>query len=141
MKGARILKGLAAGLAGGLAGALVMGKAHGLISRLIADGIARPPAEDSTVLVARALTRPILGRELTAEEARKAGPMVHYAFGASMGAAYGALAEFVPSITAGNGALFGVIIWLGAHVIAVPALGLSAPVTQSPGFPVKCRNS
>jgi uncharacterized membrane protein YagU involved in acid resistance len=28
--------------------------------------------------------------------------------------------------------LFGAAIWLDAHVIAVPALGLSEPVTNSP---------
>jgi uncharacterized membrane protein YagU involved in acid resistance len=33
----------------------------------------------------------------------------------------------IPAITAGNGALFGAIAWLGADEIAVPAFGLGKP--------------
>jgi uncharacterized membrane protein YagU involved in acid resistance len=57
---------------------------------------------------------------------------VHYAFGASVGAFYGAVAEIVPRVTAGLGLPFGAAVWLGAHVLVVPALGLSEPPTRRP---------
>jgi putative membrane protein len=59
------------------------------------------------------------------------GPAVHYAFGASMAAIYGTLLEREPVIRAGWGIPFGVVLWVGAHVIAVPALGLSEPIIRS----------
>ena len=59
--------------------------------------------------------------------------VAHYAFGATVGATYGVLAEFAPAVTAGYGSAFGAMIWLGSHAIVVPALGLSPPVWQSRG--------
>ena len=124
----QIWKACIAGLAGGLLGSLVMGKVHSAVGQLVS---APPPqGEDSTVKTASALSRAVLHRDLTREEKQKASPIVHYAFGGSIGAAYGAIAEFVPILRAGSGVLFGSAVWLGAHVIAVPALGLSKPVTR-----------
>jgi len=57
---------------------------------------------------------------------------VHYAFGAGVGAIYGALAERAPVVSAGLGLLFGAAVWLGAHVITVPALGLARPPARQP---------
>ena len=42
-----------------------------------------------------------------------------------VGALYGAAAEIVPRVTTAFGLPFGVAVWLGAHVIVVPALGLA----------------
>jgi uncharacterized membrane protein YagU involved in acid resistance len=41
------------------------------------------------------------------------------------------LAETVPPASAGYGAVYGSAVWLGADEIAVPALGLSGPPTQT----------
>src|SRR2546428_810438 len=54
------------------------------------------------------------------------------AVGALVGAVYGAVAEIVPRATAAAGLPFGVAIWLGAHVIAVPALDLAEPPIRRP---------
>ena len=37
-----------------------------------------------------------------------------------------------PRVTAAVGFPFGVAVWLGAHVVAVPALGLGNPPTRRP---------
>jgi putative membrane protein len=68
---------------------------------------------------------------LSEQEKKIVGPAVHYAFGASMAAVYGTLVECAPVTRAAWGMPFGVVIWLGAHVITVPALGLSEPITRS----------
>ena len=57
--------------------------------------------------------------------------IVHYSFGASVAAIYGTTAELVPLVSNGWGIPFGAAVWLGAHVITVPALGLSDPITHS----------
>jgi uncharacterized membrane protein YagU involved in acid resistance len=87
--------------------------------------------EDSTVRAASAVSRGILGRDLTDEQKKIAAPLVHYLFGASIAAVYGTAVEFVPDMCAGSGLVFGATVWLGAHVIAVPLLGFSEPVTES----------
>jgi uncharacterized membrane protein YagU involved in acid resistance len=69
---------------------------------------------------------------LAEEEKKAAGTAVHYGFGASVGGVYGVVAEMTPLVTRGGGVPFGTAVWLGAHVIVVPALGLSSPVTRSP---------
>ena len=44
---------------------------------------------------------------------------------------YGAAVEVLPVLGTGLGMPFGAAVWLGAHVITVPVLGLSEPVTRS----------
>jgi putative membrane protein len=56
---------------------------------------------------------------------------VHYGFGTSIATFYGAAVEILPVLRTGWGMPFGVAVWLGAHVITVPALGLSGPMTSS----------
>jgi uncharacterized membrane protein YagU involved in acid resistance len=92
---------------------------------------AQPDKEDSTVKAASAISRAIFHHELTADQKKVAGPAVHYAFGATAAAMYGVLVEFRGSASLGFGLPFGAAVWLGAHVITVPALGLAEPVTGS----------
>jgi putative membrane protein len=91
----------------------------------------QPDKEDSTVKTASAISRAIFHHELTADQKKVAGPTVHYAFGTTMAALYGVLVELRPSTRLGWGLPFGAAVWLGAHVITVPALGLSEPVNRS----------
>ena len=121
------------GLIGGVIAAGAMSVTHRLVDD-VAPKSETPPAsqeEDSTVKVASAVTRRA-GYRLAEDEKPRAGTIVHYAFGASVGAFYGAVAAIVPRVTAGLGLLFGVAVWLGAHVIVVPALGLAEPPTRRP---------
>jgi putative membrane protein len=122
------------GLVGGLIGAAVMSAGHAAITTI--GG--REPAsavtqeEDATVKVADRLSRIVRGRGLADSEKPAAGNAVHYGFGATMGLLYGAAAVVFPAITAGAGTGFGAAVWLGAHAIVVPALGLAGSPLQQP---------
>jgi putative membrane protein len=121
------------GLVAGLLAAGAMSLAHRGVEEMLPKPSAQAAQqpEDATVKVASAILR-LGGRTLAENEKPMAGTIVHYAFGASVGAIYGALAEMVPRITAGIGLPFGLAVWLGAHVITVPALGLAEPPTRGP---------
>ena len=126
-------KGFLAGAIGGLAGSFAMSQFHSLVLRDVPTSSEAGEAgkEDSTVRAASAISRAVFHHELTAEQKKLAAPGMHYGFGASMGAIYGTLVESLPPEYLGWGIPFGVAVWLGAHVITVPALGLSQPVTRS----------
>ena len=123
-------RGLLAGAVGGLAASFLMGSVHALAQK------ASPPKKkqevDPTEKVAAAISKNVLNHTPTRREKKAAGPVVHYLFGAAVGAAYGVAAETIPAVRTGFGSLFGAAVWLGAHVVAVPALGLSEPITKSP---------
>jgi putative membrane protein len=129
----RWLHGSLAGLIGGLLASGAMSLGHRLVSDVVpkAEGPQEQAAEDATVKVASQALR-LVGRTLDESDKPLAGTIVHYAFGALVGAVYGAVAEFVPRVTAGVGLPFGVAVWLGAHVITVPAVGLAEPPTRQP---------
>jgi len=88
-------------------------------------------SDNPTVKVAEAITRPLLGRELSKGEKKTAGAVVHYAFGALVGGIYGMLNEATPAARAGFGLAYGAAVWLGADEGMVPALKLSPPPQDS----------
>jgi putative membrane protein len=49
-----------------------------------------------------------------------------------VGAVYGAAAEIIPMVSRGFGLPFGAAVRLGAHVVAVPALGLTESPVRRP---------
>ena len=141
-----IWRGAIAGLAGGLVASWVMNEFQtgwSAAAKKIKRSSDQPEGEgtneenqhdsqdgdDATVKVAKKITAPFRTRPLSKQEKKKAGPIVHYAFGGSMGALYGAVAERLPSVKNGFGMTFATALFLGADEIAVPALGLSL---QSP---------
>lgn len=131
-----MVRGTVAGCIGGLLAAGAMSLAHVLISAAVSKSQrqaeqASPKEEDATVKVAAAVVSSF-GYQLKEDDKSKAGTVVHYAFGGGVGAVYGALAELTPNVRIGLGLPFGVAVWLGAHVITVPALGLTKPPTQQP---------
>jgi uncharacterized membrane protein YagU involved in acid resistance len=130
--------GMVAGLVGGVIAAGAMSVLH---TGLTALGFAARPQEpdteqreeeDATVKVADGIARWLLQRPLPEDRKPLAGTLVHYAFGAGLGAFYGAVAAVVPRITVAVGLPFGLAVWLGAHVITVPALGLAPPPIRRP---------
>jgi len=138
--------GALAGLIGGVLGAGAMSLAYTLMAatdrspRDGADATSRGPTdagagelreEDATVTVATRLARRF-GYTLEEADKAKASELIHYAFGGSVGAAYGALVEIVPAVKWLWDVPFGAAVWLGAHVIAVPALGLARPPAERP---------
>lgn len=92
----------------------------------------RQGPDDATVEAADRISRQVAGRGLDVEERAVAGPAMHYLFGAVAGAAYGALAEVAPPVTAGAGLPFGAAVWLAADEIALPLLGLTPSPEDSP---------
>jgi putative membrane protein len=91
------------------------------------------PREDATMKAADAIVATATGgRHLSREDRQKAGPVVHYAFGAVMGGLYGGLAEYSDAVKSGMGTAFGTVLFAGADLVAVPALRLSAPLKEYP---------
>jgi putative membrane protein len=122
------------GMLGGLVGAAAMSAVHTALSRL--QPPEPPPSlereDDSTVKVAEALSRTIRRAPLPESAKPIAGSVVHYAFGATMGLAQGAVAGRIPLAGLGGGLGFGAAVWLGAHVVTVPALGLAPSPRSQP---------
>jgi uncharacterized membrane protein YagU involved in acid resistance len=121
-------QGLLAGALGGLVASFAMSEFYSLLPR--DEQYSQPDKEDSTVRAASAVSRTLFHHELTPDQKKIGGSVVHYAFGTTIAALYGVLVEFRESTRFGWGLPFGAAIWLGAHVITVPALGLSEPVTR-----------
>lgn len=135
---------IGAGALGGLAGAFVMNQFQALVS-LASKKLSEQEGgdeqkqdeqgqkgDDATVKTAKAISSGVLGHELTEDEKKWAGPLVHYSLGTVLGAIYGAMAEAMPVVSIGAGSAYGAAVWAGADEIAVPALGLSGPPTESP---------
>jgi putative membrane protein len=125
------LLGLAAGLVGGLAGSLVMAQFHRLWAKMTGSGL-EEKVMDSTVKAASAVSEGVMEHPLAEHEKPKAGAAVHFGFGGSMGALYGMSAAMSPKVRTAAGMPFGAGLYVAAHGAALPALGLSNPVTQQP---------
>jgi uncharacterized membrane protein YagU involved in acid resistance len=74
----------------------------------------------------------VLDHELTAEEKKVAGPLVHYAYGTGIGALYGGLAQKYKTTKSGFGSAYGAAAWALGDEAAVPALGLGKKPTETP---------
>ena len=61
---------------------------------------------------------------------KQAAPVVEYAFGALCAGVYGAVAEYLPSVTAGFGTVYGTILFVGASEAVLPALGFVPPPSK-----------
>ena len=156
----RVVRGTAAGFLGGLAAAWVMNryqekehqtvKTHREQLRLAYAGPESkgsnrpldpaPIAPDSetevagkpTVRAAEELSRKLFEHELSPTEKKIAGPVVHYGYGALVGALYGGLSEVIPTVGVGLGIPYAALLWLAGSEAAVPALGLAQAPTKVP---------
>jgi putative membrane protein len=143
----RLWKGLLAGGAAGLAASFAMNEFQtvwtkaskkikgGETQNSSSDNQSSGESEDATMRAAGKIAE-ITGHKLTHEQKKKAGPIVHYAFGTGMGALYGVLMEVGPRRVRRHELLssvgFGSVLFAGADEIAVPAAGLSGPPSDSP---------
>jgi uncharacterized membrane protein YagU involved in acid resistance len=147
----RVLRGTLAGIAGGLAASWVMNVFMTSLGGKITQSLMSDedklqqqlkqqqqeqnsePEEDATMKAAEGIVHTVSrGQHLSHEERQKAGPVVHYAFGALMGGLYGALAECSDWTSVGFGTAFGAVLYAAADLTAVPALGLGPSVTEQP---------
>jgi hypothetical protein len=90
---------------GGLIASLAMSEFYSLFPH--AESHSQPAGEDSTVKTASAISQAIFHHRLTAAQKEMAGPAVYYAFGTTMGALYGVLADFRDSRHLGWDCLLG----------------------------------
>ena len=141
-----VWRGAAAGFAGGLVASWTMNQFQAVWSQAaekLSDrsGEAKQSeksaaegdgGEDATIKAADSVWSGITGSPLTKEEKKIAGPIVHYLFGSGTGAFYGAVAEYLPALTFGEGALYGTVLFVGADEVAVPAFGLSKAPAEYP---------
>jgi putative membrane protein len=129
----RIAEGIAAGAAGGLLASWVMNQYQAGWKKLTHQDQQQPrPSEQPTVKVAEAVTSAIAHHHLSEQEQKKAGPVVHYAFGTAVGALYGGLAAWKPKIAVGFGMPFGAAVWAAADNTMLPLLGLAKAPTEYP---------
>lgn len=136
-----LARGAAAGAIGGLLASWVMNKAHAAIAKAkqpsSSSGAKKKQQssqseEPATVKTAVAISKRVLHHRLTKREKQIAEPIIHYGYGAMMGAAYGAVAEVLPQATIGRGTVYASGLWFVGDEIAVPALGLSKSPTSYP---------
>ncbi len=150
------VRGALAGAAGGLVASFVMNEFQAGVSKgtkAVKEATASPEEQkkmkeqqqeqerqqqkgtepdDTTQKTADAIAEATTGQHLSKEQKKTYGPVVHYGFGATMGAIYGLLAEYSETARSGFGTLFGTVLFLGADETAVPLLGLSASPTEQP---------
>jgi uncharacterized membrane protein YagU involved in acid resistance len=129
-------RGLIAGAIGGLTASWVMTRFQTMLSRAMGH---RDPhegqGEDATVKTAQGVSSAVFDHELSAEEKKTAGPLVHYTYGAGIGALYGGLAQKRKAATSGFGSAYGAAAWALGDEIAVPALGLGKKPKETPISP------
>jgi putative membrane protein len=58
--------------------------------------------------------------------------VIHFTFSILSGMAYGSLVEFFPIVALGTGVAFGLAVWVGAHEIVMPWMGLTPPTWALP---------
>lgn len=131
-----------AGLVGGLAGSFAMEhfqRALGKISPDIGGAPGgggqqhrKPQSEPSTYKAADAVACATTGRPVPAPYKPAAGSLVHYAFGGTLGAIYGAATWHNRDVGAGGGLPFGAVVWIAADEIGMPVVGLAKAPTSYP---------
>ncbi len=135
-------RGLVSGAIGGLVGTILMTQFQNAWSKAAqelkpqrrydlpeSDG----EKEDATMKAAGKLAARA-GRELSHDQKKKLGPVVHYGFGTLQGAIYGTVLEAIGERGGGLGAglAFGVALFALADEIAVPYFELGAKPSEAP---------
>ena len=129
----KLYKGVIAGAIGGLTASWVMTQFQSLVAR--AAGKSDPhegEEEDATVKTAQKVSSALLHHELSEQEKKTAGPIVHYAYGTGIGALYGGLAQRLKTTTSGFGSSYGAAVWAFGDEVAIPVLGLGKKPAETP---------
>jgi uncharacterized membrane protein YagU involved in acid resistance len=138
-------KDVVAGAVGGLAGTLAMNYAQ-RVWTLVSDR--NPPRsaagphdardwqertenQNSNEIAAQMLATATIDRRLSERELSVAASLIHFSFGAAVGAVYGAWIGTFPR-DRHSGTALGATLWLTADEIAMPVLGLSRSTLQRP---------
>ncbi|MBE7158718.1 MAG: hypothetical protein INR62_09845 [Rhodospirillales bacterium] len=136
------VRGVLAGVAGGLVAGWVMNQWSEGPGATLTEQLETPAekeqikqqsdGEDATMKTAEKLAETFENRQLSKEEKQREGPVVHYAYAALMGGLYGGLAEYSSLVRSGFGTTYGSALFVGGDLVAVPALGLSKPLSAYP---------
>jgi putative membrane protein len=117
-------KSLVKGLLAGLVGGLLATAAKSLAEKVY------PPRTQGEPEPPEMLAEKIAGHPLSEVQLAAAAETIHWGFGATIGAAYGVVAEYFPAVTDKDGASFGLALAALTHEGALPAMGLSAPAEE-----------
>jgi putative membrane protein len=58
--------------------------------------------------------------------------VIHFSFSVLFGALYGGMVEVFPAVAIGLGTVYGLAVWVGAHEIVMPWMGLTPPTWELP---------
>jgi len=97
-----------------------------------AKGNGQQEHEDPTMTTAEKISETVTDIKFSKQQKQKGGAAVHYAFGAVMGAVYGAAAEVAPPVKSLAALPYGAALFVGADEIVLPVLGLSKKSTEYP---------
>ena len=67
------------------------------------------------------------GADLTREQRKAAVPITEFVFGIVCSGIYGATAEYLPAVTVGSGMVYGAVLFTGASIMVLPAIGFVPP--------------
>lgn len=141
---ARLMRtGILAGAIGGLAGTWAMSEAqrawtHAVDGEVPESAAGKHDARDwqercegqnANEIASQRIAVRVIGRRLDRRELAVAAALMHYTFGAAMGALYGDIQRHKRDAT---GIGFGLMVWLFADEIAMPLLGLSDSTVDRP---------
>lgn len=127
-----LAKGAVAGVAAGLAGAAAMAALMKAGATLAPKPVKQEVREMREGMDETRLDAIERVADVPPQHEQKAIMAAHFATGAVGGAIYGVAAEIDERVTWGHGAAFGVAFWAVSAGIALPALGLSPPLTKQP---------
>ncbi len=134
------VRGVLAGIAGGLVAAWVMNQWSAGPGAALSKQLETPEEQqqmasggddDATIKTAVAIASEG-GTQLTEDEKKIAGPVVHYTYAALAGGLYGGLAEYSSIVRSGFGTTYATALFVGGDLVAVPALHLSKPLAEYP---------
>lgn len=136
-----VWKGAAVGAVGGLVASWAMNEVSPIIEK-IASAVGHgqqqkqkandEQPEDATMITAEKISEVVAGIKLSKEQRKRGGAIVHYAFGALMGAVYGAAAEILPPVTSLAGLPYGAALFVGVDEVSLSALGLTKMPNEYP---------
>ncbi len=115
---------LAKGLVAGLVAGVVATAAKSCVEAIF------PPRVHGEPEPPEALAEKIAGHHLNRRTKTAAGTAIHWGFGAAVGAAYGALVEYLPAATDKQGATFGLTLMSLTHETSLPAMELAEPAEE-----------
>lgn len=129
----KVVKGAIAGAAGTWAMNRVTNYMyeHESTDAFLQDKAGQTGGEYATTVAARKAAG-VAGKQLSHDEAQKAGLGIHWGLGIGFGVAHAMLRDRIPAIGAGHGLLHGTIFFLLVDEAAKPLLGISGGPTEFP---------